>query len=172
MKQATQATPSADIEADIQILQFALRMEYLAHGFYEEAKAFDFGDTPSGASINQLISLLQLHGAAHIGTLIEDITQRGGTPDPRPALVFDIADEVDFLTQASDISSLLVHTYYGGMDRLASSRILVGAQQFAAVNAKFAAIVAAISGGNPLETAAPYLAPDEVITQTAHYFAN
>lgn len=167
-----QATPKAGAVTDLEILNFALGMEHLVNAFYNESEEFDLGTTETGASINQLFALMHLHTAAHVGTLIEDIDSRGGTPVPMLKYSFPVESAEDFYAIAQDVSSLLVHTYYGGMHLIQESRVLVGASQFAAVAAKSHAIICALAGASPLAPMVPYLSMGELQTLADIYISS
>lgn len=146
---ATAAAPfvsnalAASGASDVDILNFALTLEYLETDFYEvkgksvhlggEAKALarSFGDEE----------------AEHVTALMKAITGSGGTPVKKPKFAFPATDQKSFLKLAYMLENTGVGAYNGAAPAISNSSLLAAAGSIVQVEARHAASIAVLTGG-------------------------
>jgi rubrerythrin len=122
---------------DIEILNFALTLEYLESDFYAvKAKQVNLsGQAKSYAST------FAEQEAQHAATLTETIKKLGGTPVKKPTFVFPGNDEKAFLTLASALENTGVGAYNGAAPSLKDKQILAAAGSIVQIEARHAAAI-------------------------------
>ncbi|SDU76959.1 ferritin-like domain-containing protein [Jiangella alkaliphila] len=148
---------------DLEILNYALTLEYLEAEFYTLAlEANLLADREL-----ELVTPIRDHEQAHVTGVTQLITDLGGTPVAKPTFVLPpetLADRAAFLEAASMFEELGVTAYHGQVGLIDDAAILGTAASIAGVESRHAAIIADISGGNPFP--APFEAGkpmDEVV---------
>jgi hypothetical protein len=141
VSQALAATGSGDVE----ILNFALTLEYLEADFYTvkgrqvglsgQAKAYA---TSFGAEESE-----------HVSALIAAIKQLGGTPVKKPRFVFPVTSESSFLELASVLENTGVGAYNGAGPSLQSKQVLASAGSIVQIEARHAAAIDLLIGKTP-----------------------
>jgi rubrerythrin len=135
-------------DSDLEILNYALTLEYLEADFYK--RGVDNG-VLSGREL-ALVTPIRDHEEAHVGALTSTINDLGGTPvkEPKfkyPAGTFD--DKKKFLETALVFEELGVKAYQGQVTKVKDVAILGAAAAIAGVESRHAAILADLTGGDP-----------------------
>lgn len=134
--------------SDIDILNFALTLEYLEADFY--AQGLEAG-LLSGREL-ELVEPIAQHEAAHVTGITDTVNQLGGTPVDKPQFTYPdgtFTDRATFLDTASTFEELGVTAYHGQVTAIESPEILAAAAAIAGVESRHAAILADLTGGNP-----------------------
>jgi hypothetical protein len=162
--QFTQVTAQQAFADDIEVLNYALTLEHLEAAFYEMVGDFDFGMDPYGNSINEYLTVIGEHEAAHVATLTQVITDLGGEPVARAAYDFGVTDAQSFLAIAQVVENLGVSAYDGAGASIQNPDLLTAAGSIVAVEARHAAYLNLITGMSPFPAAVETpLSPDEVL---------
>jgi len=145
---------------DVDILNFALTLEYLEAAFYDEAK--------SRVSANQeIMSTIDLVGkdeAEHVAGLTAAIKQLGGTPVQAPKVKFPYSNTDQFLKLAITFEDTGVSAYNGAGPMLKSKKLLATAGSIVQVEARHAGAIRLLAGESPSPDAFdPSLNQDEVL---------
>lgn len=142
---ATAATAS---KADLDILNYALTLEYLESAFYTMGIS---SKILSGREL-ELITPIRDHEGEHVKAVSTTITGLGGKPVAKPGVQFPpdtFKDKAAFLKLASTFEELGVKAYHGQVPLIQSGDILKAAGSIAGVESRHAAILADLTGGNP-----------------------
>ncbi|MBD1396357.1 ferritin-like domain-containing protein [Pontibacter sp. JH31] len=128
----------------LEVLNFALKLEYLERNFYTQGLAAN-GLIPAGAA-RTAIQKIQVHEAEHVKLLIATIQSLNGTPISEPTFNFgkNFADwntnYQTFLTLAQAFEDTGVRAYKGQAGNLISNdAVLTAALQIHSVEARHAA---------------------------------
>jgi hypothetical protein len=127
---------------DVDILNFALTLEYLETDFYQRK-----GKTV-GLS-GQAKSLAKSFGdeeAEHVAALTKAITASGGKPVKKPTFVFPGGGEKNFLKLAYVLENTGVGAYNGAGPSLQNKMLLAAAGSIVQVEARHAASIALLTG--------------------------
>jgi len=132
---------------DLEILNYALTLEYLEADFYKQgidAKIL------SGRELD-LVTPIASHEASHVATITATIKQLGGTPVAKPTFKYpDGTFKRDtFLSTAKTFEELGVNAYHGQVTRVENPKILAAAASIAGVESRHAAILEDLTGGQP-----------------------
>jgi Ferritin-like domain len=131
-----------DASSDVDILNFALTLEYLETDFYKvkgtavglsgEAKtlAKSFGDEE----------------AQHVAALTKAITAAGGKPVAKPKFAFPVTDQASFLKLAYVLENTGVGAYNGAGPSIMNKEYLAAAGSIVQVEARHAAAIALLTG--------------------------
>ena len=133
---------------DLDILNYALTLEYLESGFYQMGLE---ADLLSGREL-ELVTPIAEHEAAHVAAVTDTIKSLGGKPVAKPKLKFPpstFKSREKFLATASVFEELGVKAYHGQVPLVNSVDILAAAASIAGVESRHAAILADLTGGNP-----------------------
>lgn len=142
---ATAATAS---KSDLDILNYALTLEYLESAFYDKGIA---SGLLKGRDL-ELITPIRDHEREHVKAVTSTITGLGGKPVAKPKVKFPantFTDKAAFLKTASTFEELGVKAYHGQVPLVESGAILAAAASIAGVESRHAAILATLTGGNP-----------------------
>jgi Ferritin-like domain len=151
---AMSATPyitkalAQDKAGDIDILNFALTLEYIESAFYETGVKQVNG--LSGAE-KKLAKQLAEDESAHVEALIATIKKLGGKPGAKPKLDFGGAfgDRATFLKTANSFEDLGVSAYNGAAPQIDSGDVLGAAGAIVQVEARHAALIRLTRGKPP-----------------------
>jgi len=122
---------------DIDILNFALTLEYLEAKFYEEAKS------RAGASgeLKALVDLLAKDEQQHVEALAGTVKKLGGKPVAEPKFDFVYSDTAGFLKLAQTFEDTGVSAYNGAAPMIESKEVLTAAGAIVQVEARHAAAI-------------------------------
>jgi len=140
---------SGGSEGDIEILNFALTLEYLEAAFYEQAQK----EAKLSSEVADLAKLVGDHETEHVAGLTQAIEDLGGKPVPAPGVDFGDAfsSEEAFLELAIVFEDTGVSAYNGAGPLLESKELLSVAGQIVQIEARHAAAIRNAAG----EDAAP-----------------
>jgi hypothetical protein len=139
-------------KGDVDVLNFALTLEYLESTFYEMAlknvKGLD-------SATMELAKTLQDNEAEHVMALTEAIKGLGGTPVKAPGVDFSNAfsSQKTFLQTAQTFEDLGVSAYNGAAPNIKSKEVLGSAGSIVQVEARHAAAIRELNG-QPITLAA------------------
>jgi hypothetical protein len=130
---------------DIEILNFALTLEYLEAAFYEEAlsKAILSGDA------KKLAKEIGDHEKQHVEALTGAIKKAGGKPVAAPKVAFPLTDQASFLKLAETFEDTGVSAYNGAAPMISSTEVLTVAGSIVQVEARHAAAIRLLKGDQP-----------------------
>ncbi len=148
IKSAATSSKRAKAGTDLDILNYALTLEYLEADFY--AMGLQKG-LLSGRDL-ELITPIGDHEKQHVDAVTSTIKALGGTPVDKPKItypagVFDSKES--FFKNASMFEELGVTAYHGQVPLIQSVDILAAAASIAGVESRHAAILATLIAGNP-----------------------
>jgi rubrerythrin len=154
---------SANGTSDIDILNFALTLEYLESAYYQQAteKLKPTGD------LGKLVTLIGGDENEHVEGLKQAITSLNGTPVAAPGVDFGkaFADEKSFLALAQTFEDTGVSAYNGAGPSLTSKELLATAGAIVQVEARHAAAIRLMNGATPAPDAFdPTLDMQQVLT--------
>jgi len=133
---------------DLDILNYALTLEYLEAAFYDEGLKANILE---GRDL-ELVTPIRDHENEHVKAVTATITGLGGTPVAKPQVQFPegtFADKAAFLKLAGTFEELGVKAYHGQVPLVQNGKILAAAASIAGVESRHAAIIADLTGGNP-----------------------
>jgi hypothetical protein len=132
--QAFAATASSDLD----ILNFALTLEYLETDFYTN-KAKTVGLT---GEAKKLAAMIAGQEAQHVAALSAAIKAAGGTPVKQPTFVFPVTNQKSFLKLAYTLENTGVGAYNGAGPSLKNRAYLAAAGSIVQIEARHAASIA------------------------------
>jgi rubrerythrin len=131
---------------DLEILNFALTLEYLEAAFYKEAAKIDDLSEDAVKAVETFGDAEQ----AHVDTIAGIIKQRGGKPVKAPAVDFgDLTSEDAFLKLAVTFEDTGVSAYNGAGPALEDKELLAAAGSIVQVEARHAAAVRLLAKKDP-----------------------
>ena len=140
---------SADISAtDLEILNYALTLEYLEAEFYTRGLE---ADVLSGRDL-ELVEPIREHEQEHVRTVRQTIRDLGGKVVSKPGFTFPdgtFSSKKKFLETASAFEELGVTAYHGQVPRIKDPDLLAAAASIAGVESRHAAVVADLLGADP-----------------------
>lgn len=123
--------------SDVDILNYALTLEYLESAFYTEAKSRVKGSS----DLMNLINLLSDDENQHVAALTAAVQQLGGKPAPKPKVAFPYKDTAGFLNLAQTFEDTGVSAYNGAAPMISSKEVLGSAGSIVQVEARHAAAI-------------------------------
>ena len=145
---------------DVEILNFALTLEFLEAAFYDEAKT----RAKASGELMSLIDLIAEDEAQHVEALESTIRQLGGKPVAAPKVAFPYSDTQGFLKLAQTFEDTGVSAYNGAAPAIKSKDVLAAAGGIVQVEARHAAAIRLQNGESPAPMAFDEtLAMDEVL---------
>lgn len=144
---ARQAMAAMDT-SDVDILNFALTLEYLETAFYKKSLKLGLkGDTL------KLAKLLYTDEAAHVKALTGTIKDLGGKPVASPSFKFPITNESSFLKLAQTLEDTGVSAYNGAAPMIKDKKVLAAAGSIVQVEGRHAAAIRLMRGQAPAPNA-------------------
>lgn len=122
---------------DVDILNFALTLEYLESSFYDEAKT----RAKASGELKSLIELLADDEKQHVEALTATIKKLKGKPVAEPKFDFSYSDTAGFLTLAQTFEDTGVSAYNGAAPAITSKEVLGAAGTIVQVEARHAAAI-------------------------------
>lgn len=160
----------ADASAnDLEILNYALTLEYLEADFYTRGVK---GGALTGRTL-ALISPIRDHEQEHVTVLTSTVKSLGGKPAAKPKFKYPdgtFTDKDKFLAAASAFEELGVTAYHGQVARVEDGDILAAAASIAGVESRHAAVVADLMGGNPFPSSFEKNKPMSAVLKAAGQF--
>jgi hypothetical protein len=133
---------AASGSGDIDILNFALTLEYLETDFYK-TKGTSVG---LSGQAKTLASMFGDEEAEHVSALTKAITSAGGKPVKKPTFSFPVTDQTSFLKLAYVLENTGVGAYNGAGPSLMNKAYLAAAGSIVQVEARHAASIALLTG--------------------------
>jgi rubrerythrin len=130
---------------DIDVVNFALTLEYVESAFYKTALA----NAKLRGAAKSLATQFGAQEQAHVQALNQAIQQTGGSAVKAPATSFAVNGEAAFLRLASTLEETGVSAYNGAIPRLKSADIVTALASIAQVESRHAAAIAVAQGRNP-----------------------
>ena len=122
---------------DVDIVNFALTLEYLESTFYAEAKK----RAGAKGELKQLIELIGKDEAQHVEALAGTVKKLGGKPVAEPKFDFEYSDTAGFLKLAQTFEDTGVSAYNGAGPMIKSKEVLGAAGSIVQVEARHAAAI-------------------------------
>ncbi|MCK9250311.1 MAG: ferritin-like domain-containing protein [Solirubrobacteraceae bacterium] len=149
--------------SDVDILNFALTLEYLEADFYRVGRKLGLkGDVADAAKT------FGREEAEHVGALRKTIADLGGKPVESPKFRFPMTDQDSFLKLANTLEDTGVSAYNGAATSIRSKEVLGAAGSIVQVEARHAAVIRLLRGKPPapqaFDTASDKAAVEKAIT--------
>jgi hypothetical protein len=179
--QNTPGSPVPSAANDLQLLNYALTLEYLEATFYTQGLArfspADFqssnfyqalqtasgvtgtpplsGETGTGLvqDIYAFLSIIRNHEQAHVRVLSSTIRSLGGTPISAPRFQFPYNNVDEFIALAATLENTGVAAYNGALPMISSPALITAGATIATVEARHAAYLNRLRGMNPFPDA-------------------
>ncbi|MBA2256697.1 MAG: ferritin-like domain-containing protein [Thermoleophilaceae bacterium] len=137
---------------DIDILNFALTLEYLESTFYQEALRQVNG---LSGDVQALTEQLEADEAAHVEALTQTISDLGGKPVPAPEVDFGegFKDEDSYLELSQTFEDTGVSAYNGAAPEIQATEVLAAAGSIVQIEGRHAALIRFTRGEEPAPTA-------------------
>ena len=129
---------------DIEILNFALTLEYLEEDFYKKSMNLSLD--------SELMDIAKEFGSnegEHVEALAGTITDLGGTPVKKPTFMFPLKDQASFLKLAQTLEDTGVGAYNGAGPMIESKEVLGAAGSIVQVEARHAAAIRLKNSAEP-----------------------
>ncbi|MBA2753816.1 MAG: ferritin-like domain-containing protein [Chloroflexia bacterium] len=173
---ASRAEAQAELEDDVDVLNYALTLEHLEFAFYRdglEALGEDsFGVGPFDDSIFERLTEIRDHEETHVETLTSVIEDLDGEPVEEAEYVFDFTDAAVFLATAQVLENTGVSAYDGAAQFISDPALLTAAGTIVAVEARHAAYLNLVNGTLPFpDSFENPLTPEEVLLAAGPFFA-
>ena len=139
------AQEQGDFDGPVDVLNYALTLEYLEAEFYRQGNA---ANLLTGKPADYLATV-QSDEEAHVMVITETIGKLGGDPVPAPAVDFGqaFASADSYLETAFTFENLGVQAYLGAAPSLFQEKeLLTAAASIFGVEARHAAIIAQLQG--------------------------
>lgn len=127
---------------DIDILNFALTLEFLEAEYYKQAlDAIDLG-----GELKSLAQEFASNEQTHVKQLTKTIKDMGGKPTKKPSFSFPLGDVGGFVKQSIAFEDTGVQAYNGAGPMLKSKELLAAAGSIVQVEARHAAAIRVMDG--------------------------
>ncbi len=128
--------------SDLDILNFALTLEYLETDFYQSKGR----EVHLSGEAKSLAKSFGDEEAQHVAALTGAIKKSGGKPVKMPQFSFPVTNQAGFLKLAYDLENVGVGAYNGAGPSLKSKALLAAAGSIVQVEARHAASIAVLTG--------------------------
>jgi rubrerythrin len=129
---------------DVDIVNFALTLEYLEADFYEKGLSLGLS-----GDVKKLAKEFGDAEAEHVDALTATVKKLGGKPAKRPTFTFPVKDEKSFLKLAQTLEDTGVSAYNGAAPAIKSKEVLGSAGAIVQVEARHAAAIRLLNGQSP-----------------------
>lgn len=138
---------AADFETDVDVLNYALTLEYLEAEFYRQGN----GAGLLSGKEQQYLEQVQIDEESHVATIRSTIMKLGGSPVAAPGVDFGdaFASRENYLTTSHTFENTGVQAYLGAAGFISDKAILAAAAGIFGVEARHAAIVGNLLGLDP-----------------------
>ena len=135
---------AADFDSDVDVLNYALTLEYLEAEFYRQGNE---AGLLSGKEAEYLAAV-QRDEESHVSTLMQTVQKIGGEPVAAPAVDFGDAfsSREKYLTLSHTFENVGVQAYLGAAGFISDKKLLQAAAGIFGVEARHAAIVGNLLG--------------------------
>jgi rubrerythrin len=132
---------------DVDVLNFALTLEYLESAFYKEA----LGKTKLSSEAKKLATTIGENENEHVTALTKAVKDLGGKPAAVPKVDFGNAfsSQKSFLKLAQTFEDTGVSAYNGAAPQIKSKQVLASAGSIVQVEARHASAIRTLNG-NPI----------------------
>ncbi len=130
---------------DVEILNFALTLEYLESDFYN-VKGKEVGLTGAARSYARMFGEQE---ADHVEALTTTIKALGGKPVAKPMFAIPASSQSSFLALASTLENTGVSAYNGAAPSIKSKEVLAAAGSIVQIEARHAAAIDLLIGKSP-----------------------
>jgi Ferritin-like domain len=135
--------------SDVDILNFALTLEYLESTFYEEA----LKKVKASGELKTLLPLLASDEKQHVAALKGTVEKLGGKPVAKPKFDFEYSGTSGFLKLAQTFEDTGVSAYNGAAPEIKSKEVLAAAGSIVQIEARHAAAIRLQNGEEPAPSA-------------------
>jgi rubrerythrin len=129
---------------DVDILNFALTLEYLESDFYRQGRKLSLS-----SATKKLAVQFGDEESQHVDALIATIRKLGGKPAAKPSFSFPMKDETSFLKLAQTLEDTGVGAYNGAAPAIVSKDVLGAAGSIVQIEARHAASIRLANKANP-----------------------
>ena len=139
-------TSSGSAKGDLEIVNYALTLEYLEVAFYQAA--IDSGEVKTKA-VGEVAKTIVADEIEHVEALTATVKQLGGTPAAKPKTNFDdvlAGGEKKILETAATVENLGAAAYLGQAGRIKSKEVLAAALSIHTVEGRHAAVLNSVIG--------------------------
>jgi rubrerythrin len=160
---------AAAAQGDLDVLNFALTLEYLEADFYRQGNA---AGIITDSKEKDLFNLIQQDEQAHVQAISDTVTKLGGTPVAKPTIKYPdgtFASRATFLKTSKTFEEVGVGAYLGQAGNLVNKDVLVAAAAIFGVEARHAALVGKVAGLPP--EGGIYMGPVETAKSMADVLA-
>jgi Ferritin-like domain len=123
--------------SDVEILNFALTLEYLESTFYKEAKT----RAKASGELQKLITMLAEDEQSHVEALTATIKKLGAKPVAEPKFNFPYSGTAGFLKLAQSFEDTGVSAYNGAAPSITEKAVLAAAGSIVQIEARHAAAI-------------------------------
>jgi hypothetical protein len=152
--------------SDVDILNFALTLEYLESAFYEEAMK----KVKATGELKALLPLLASDEKQHVAALKGTIEKLKGKPVAKPKFDFEYSGTSGFLKLAETFENTGVGAYNGAAPSITSKEVLGAAGAIVQVEARHAAAIALQNGTEPSPSAFDAPLEEKVVLKAVEPF--
>ena len=171
-------TSESPFEGPSDVINYALTLEHIETAFYRDGLEMlgesAFTDLGFQAGVFAKLGEIAAHEKAHVDTLGPVVEALGGVPAEEATYAFPYTDAASFINFAQTLEDVGVSAYQGAAQYLiGENELLTAALTIHGVEARHAAYLAVLNGGNPFpEAVNPTLTPAEVLDIATPLFAS
>ncbi len=134
--------PSGDAKGDLDILNYALTLEFLEADFYKKVIDANLFNGKNGDIVKNFGESEQ----AHVDALTATIKKLGGTPVTAPQTKFDVSDAMAVTELAATVENLGAAAYLAQAPKIKNMEVLAAALSIHTVEARHAATLNTLLG--------------------------